>query len=184
MPAGIIVELFLEKSLPECGYEYDEGMPIGEPTKLNLPRTIFFVVISLGVGIALLFAVIKLAGDGDIQIKLGVDIFDVGDAEQRAERIRNDKAPLLFPSLNGVSRPIYVQHLGDDYLDDWFAIDARSPSEPEKCNLGWDSALQLFFDECDADTTYPPSGEGLVRYAVTINEDESLRVDLNKLVDD
>ncbi len=74
MPDGIIVELFLEKSLPECGYEYDEGMPIGEPTKLNLPRTIFFVVISLGVGIALLFAVIKLAGDGDIQIKLGVDI--------------------------------------------------------------------------------------------------------------
>ena len=111
-------------------------------------------------------------------------IFDVGDAEQRAERIRNDKAPLLFPSLNGVSRPIYVQHLGDNYLDDWFAIDARSPSEPEKCNLGWDSALQLFFDECDADTTYPPSGEGLVRYAVMINEDESLRVDLNKLVDD
>ena len=69
-------------------------------------------------------------------------------------------------------------------LDNWFAIDARSPSEPEKCNLGWDSELQLFFDECDADTTYPPSGEGLVRYAVMINEDESLRVDLNKLVDD
>ena len=100
MPDGIIVELFLEKSLPERGSEYDEDMPIGEPTKLNLPRTIFFVVVSLGIGIGLLFAVIKLAGDGDVQIKLGVDIFDVGDAEQRAERIRKDKAPLLFPSLN------------------------------------------------------------------------------------
>ncbi len=158
-------------------------MPIGEPSKLNLSRTIFFVVISLGVGIALLFAVIKLAGDGDIQIKLGVDIFDVGDAEQRAERIRVDSAPLLFPSLNGEARPIYVQHLGGDYLENWFAIDARSPSSPKECNLGWDSTSQLFFDECDADTTYPASGEGLVRYAVTINEDESLRVDLNKLVD-
>ena len=184
MPDVIIVELFLEKSLPDCGSQYDKGMPIDEPTKLNLPRTIFFVVVSLGIGIGLLFAVIKLAGDGDVQIKLGEDFFFVGDAEQRAERIRKDKAPLLFPSLNGVSRPIYVQHLGNDYLDNWFAIDARSPSEPEKCNLGWDSELQRFFDECDTDTTYPPSGEGLVRYAVTINEDESLRVDLNKLVDD
>ena len=184
MTDGIIVELFLEKSLPDCGSQYDKGMPIDEPTKLNLPRTIFFVVVSLGIGIGLLFAVIKLAGDGDVQIKLGEDFFSVGDAEQRAERIRKDKAPLLFPSLNGVSRPIYVQHLGDDYLDNWFAIDARSPSEPEKCNLGWDSELQRFFDECDTDTTYPPSGEGLVRYAVTINEDKSLRVYLNKLVDD
>ena len=184
MPDVIIVELFLEKSLPDCGSQYDKGMPIDEPTKLNLPRTIFFVVVSLGIGIGLLFAVIKLAGDGDVQIKLGEDFFFVGDAEQRAERIRKDKAPLLFPSLNGVARPIYVQHLGNDYLDNWFAIDARSPSEPEKCDLGWDSELQRFFDECDADTTYPPSGEGLVRYAVTINEDESLRVDLNKLVDD
>ena len=184
MPDVIIVELFLEKSLPDCGSQYDKGMPIDEPTKLNLPRTIFFVVVSLGIGIGVHFAVIKLAGDGDVQIKLGEDFFFVGDAEQRAERIRKDKAPLLFPSLNGVSRPIYVQHLGNDYLDNWFAIDARSPSEPEKCNLGWDSELQRFFDECDTDTTYPPSGEGLVRYAVTINEDESLRVDLNKLVDD
>ena len=184
MPDVIIVELFLEKSLPDCGSQYDKGMPIDEPTKLNLPRTIFFVVVSLGIGIGLLFAVIKLAGDGDVQIKLGEDFFFVGDAEQRAERIRKDKAPLLFPSLKGVSRPIYVQHLGNDYLDNWFAIDARSPSEPEKCDLGWDSELQRFFDEGDADTTYPPSGEGLVRYAVTINEDKSLRVDLNKLVDD
>ncbi|MEC7924476.1 MAG: hypothetical protein VYB80_04575, partial [Actinomycetota bacterium] len=89
-------------------------MPISEPSKLNLPRLVFFAVISLGIGIALLFAVIKLAGDGDIKIKLGDDIFDVGDAQQRAERIGDDAAPLLFPSLNGEARPIYVQHLGND----------------------------------------------------------------------
>ena len=161
MPDGIIVELFLEKSLPECGYEYDEGMPIGEPTKLNLPRTIFFVVISLGVGIALLFAVIKLAGDGDIQIKLGVDIFDVGDAEQRAERIRNDKAPLLFPSLNGVSRPIYVQHLGDDYLDDWFAIDDPYSGE----FLESETTAEEFFDDFSDDTSPAPTpDEGMATF--------------------
>ena len=50
MPDVIIVELFLEKSLPDCGSQYDKGMPIDEPTKLNLPRTIFFVVVSLGIG--------------------------------------------------------------------------------------------------------------------------------------
>ncbi len=159
-------------------------MPISEPSKLNLPRLVFFAVISLGIGIALLFAVIKLAGDGDIKIKLGDDIFDVGDAQQRAERIRDDAAPLLFPSLNGEARPIYVQHLGNDNSINWFVIDARSPSSPEVCNLGWDTTNQRFFDECDIVSTFPPSGDGLVRYEVSIGEKGSLRVDLNEVLSD
>ena len=157
-------------------------MPISEPTKLNLPRVIFFAVFSFAIGIALLFAVIKLAGDGDIKIKLGVDIFDVGDSEQRAERIRDDASPLLFPSLNGEARPIYVQHLGTNTSDNWYVIDARSPSSPKRCNLGWDKANQRFFDECDDLSTFPPTGDGLVRYKVSINENGSLSVDLNKVV--
>ena len=157
-------------------------MPISEPTKLNLPRVIFFAVFSLAIGIALLFAVIKLAGDGDIKIKLGVDIFEVGDSELRAERIRDDAAPLLFPSLNGEARPIYVQHLGTNTFNNWYAIDARSPSLPERCNLGWDKEQQRFFDECDVSSTFPPTGDGLVRYKVSISQNGSLSVDLNKIL--
>ena len=159
-------------------------MPISEPSKLNLPRLVFFAVSSLAIGIALLFAVIKLAGDGDIKIKLGVDIFDVGDAQQRAERIRDDATPLLFPSLNGEARPIYVQHLGNNPSVNWYAIDARSPSSPEQCNLGWDSVGHRFFDECDSASTFPPSGDGLVRYKVSIGENGSLSIDLNEVLSD
>ena len=156
-------------------------MPTAEGTKLNLSRTILFTVMSLAVGVALLFIVIKLAGDGDIKFKLGDDVFNVGDVDQFADRIHEDSSPLPFSSLSG-GRPIYVQHLGDDPGINWHAIDARSPSSPELCILEWDKDLQLFFDECSIQSTFPPTGEGLIRYKVTIDGTGLLSVDLNEII--
>ena len=158
-------------------------MPIAEGTKLNLSRTILFAVMSLVVGVALLFIVIKLAGDGDIKLKLGDDVFRVGEVNQFADRIDEDSSPLPFSSLSG-SRPIYVHHLGDDPEINWYAIDARSPSSPESCILGWDKDRQLFFDECFTQSTFPPTGEGLVRYKVSIDGSGLLSVDLNEILDE
>ncbi|MDG1846351.1 MAG: hypothetical protein P8J01_08135 [Acidimicrobiales bacterium] len=158
-------------------------MPIAEGTKLNLSRTILFAVMSLVVGVALLFIVIKLAGDGDIKLKLGDDVFRVGEVNQFADRIDEDSSPLPFSSLSG-SRPIYVHHLGDDPEINWHAIDARSPSSPESCILGWDKDRQLFFDECFTQSTFPPTGEGLVRYKVSIDGSGLLSVDLNEILDE
>ncbi len=91
---------------------------------------------SLAFGVGLLVLVVALAGSGDVQFKLGDDVFEVGDAETFADRIADDAAPIPFSSLSG-NRPIYLQHIGDDPTTGWYAIDARSPSDPDACVLEW-----------------------------------------------
>ena len=104
-------------------------MPFQQSRQVNFPRIVTFIVFSLVFGVGLLFAIVRLSGSGEIQFKLGDDVFEVGDAEVFAERIRSDESPIAWASLSG-SRPIYVQHIGNDHLTGWFAIDARSPSDP------------------------------------------------------
>ena len=70
-------------------------------------------------------------------------MFEIGDAETFSERIQEDESPIAWASLSG-SRPIYVQHIGEDPLVNWFAIDARSPSNPVACSLSWDTESQVF----------------------------------------
>ena len=129
---------------------------------------------------ALLFAIVKLSGSGEIQFKLGDDVFEVGDAEKFAERIREDNSPIPFSSLSG-ARPIYVQHVGVDPVVGWFAIDARSPSDPMNCGLNWDIEAQVFIDGCDETSSFPDNGEGLTRFQVTITDLGIIEIDLNQI---
>lgn len=158
-------------------------MPVSEGPQLNLPRTLLFAVGSVLLGVALLVLIVWLAGSGDVQFKLGDDVFEVGDAERFADRIDDGidgrDAPIPFPSLSR-NRPIFIQHLGNDPFDGWFAIDARSPSDPEACALAWDTDAQQFFDECDASSTFAANGEGLLQYDISVNADSTLIVDLNQ----
>ena len=156
-------------------------MPVSSGPQLNLPRTIAFAVISLAAGVGLLFVIVWLAGSGDVQFKLGDDVFEVGDAERFAGIIEEDQQPLLFTSLSR-SRPIYVQHVGDDPLDGWSAFDARSPSDPDGCETGllWEIGNQLFRDTCMPSDTYPPDGAGLLQYDATVDANGKLIVDLNQ----
>lgn len=156
-------------------------MPVSSGPKLNLPKTIAFAVASLAVGIGLLFLIVWVADSGDVQFKLGDDVFEVGDAANFAELIDEQQGPLLFSSLSR-NRPIYVQHLGDDPAIEWYAIDARSPSDPEGCRRGleWVIGDQEFRDTCDPASTYPADGEGLLQYDIEVNSDGKLVVDLNQ----
>ena len=104
----------------------------------------------------------------------------MGDAEVFAERIRSDGSPIAWASLSG-SRPIYVQHIGNDHLTGWFAIDARSPSNPVSCSLQWDIESQIFIDECNEMSTYPADGEGLTRFEAIVNGVGIVQVDLNRI---
>lgn len=155
-------------------------MPVSSGPQLNLPKTIAFAVLSLAAGVGLLFLIVQLAGSGDVQFKLGDDVFEVGDAERFAGVI-DDEGPILFSSLSR-GRPIFVQHLGDDPTSGWFAVDARSPSDPEGCATGieWDPADDVFVDTCDRSSTYPPDGSGLLDYDISVDPDGTLVVDLNQ----
>ena len=152
-------------------------MPVSEGPTLNIRRSLIYVVASLALGIGLLVLVVTLAGSGDVQFKLGDDVFEVGDAENFADRIADDEAPIPFSSLSR-NRPIYLQHIGDDPTTGWYAIDARSPSDPDACVLEWSIADRLFVDACDRDATFPPDGDGLLRYGVTVDADDRVVIDL------
>lgn len=153
-------------------------MPVSEGPTLNIRRSLIYVAASLALGVALLVLVVALAGSGDVQFKLGDDVFEVGDAETFADRIADDDAPIPFSSLSR-NRPIYLQHIGDDPTTGWYAIDARSPSDPDGCVLEWAIDSQEFVDACDRDATFPADGEGLLRYGVTVDAEGRVIVDLD-----
>ncbi len=155
-------------------------MPVSSGPQLNLTRTIVFAVVALAAGVGLLVLVVQLAGSGDVQFKIGDDVFEVGDADRFAELVDEERSPLLFSSLSR-SRPIYVQHLGDDPDEGWSAIDARSPTDPDGCRTGlaWDVEAQRFRDTCGTET-FPPDGEGLLQYGIEVDEEGQLVVDLNQ----
>ena len=156
-------------------------MPVSSGPTLNLSKTIAFAVASLAAGVGLLWVIVQLAGSGDVQFKLGDDVFEVGDAERFAERIDDDEAPILFSSLSR-GRPIYLQHIGDNPDTGWAAFDARSPSDPDGCETGmsFDTDQMVFVDTCEPGNTYPPDGEGLLHYDVSVDADGKLIVDLNQ----
>ena len=155
-------------------------MPFLQSRQVNFSRIVTFIVFSLIFGIGLLFAIVKLSGSGEIQFKLGDDVFEVGDAKIFAERIQKDQSPIPFSSLSG-NRPIYVQHVGDDSVLGWFAIDARSPSNPVNCGLDLNIETQVFIDCCDETSIFPPTGEGLTRYRVTISDFGIIEINLNQI---
>ena len=155
-------------------------MPFLQSRQVNFPRIVTFILFSLFLGIGLLFVIVKLSGSGEIQFKLGDDVFEVGDANAFAERIQEDKSPIPFSSLSG-ARPIYVQHVGDDPALGWFVIDARSPSDPVNCGLNWDIETQNFVDGCDESSFFPSTGEGLTRFRVIVTDLGILEIDLNQI---
>jgi hypothetical protein len=97
--------------------------------------------------------------------------FHVGPPESLASSIRED-GPLFFNDTATGSRPLVVQHLGDDPNAGWTAFDAASGS----CVLTWDRQAQVFTD-CKG-VRYPPDGGGVHHYPVTVTKDNVI-VDLS-----
>lgn len=134
------------------------------------------VVLLLG----LAFLVAKAASKGDVDIHLGDDRFNAGQVENIARSIdKGDGLPFLFQDLAGGDRNIFVQHLGDDPQTGWSAFGAFVPENPE-CRVDIDRDQRLLVDACDPSMTYPPGGQGLRPYPVTV-EDGRLYVDINEL---
>jgi hypothetical protein len=145
-----------------------------------------------GVGVvaalAIAFGVARLASQGKVDVRLGTDTFTQQDAEDAAEKIAED-GPILYPDTAGGDRDIVLQHLGDDPATGWIALAARPPGVSRECTIqvpgrNRDEPFVLLdpdgevSGDCDG-REFPPDGEGLPRYPVTVDEDGKLDVDLN-----
>jgi hypothetical protein len=146
------------------------------------------VVAALGVvaALAIAFAVARLANQGKVEVRLGSDTFSQQDAEDAAEKVAQD-GPILYADTAGGDRDIVLQHLGDDPDAGWIALAARPPGVSRQCTIqsrDRDEPFRLLdadgevTDECDG-REFPPDGEGLPSYPVTVGADGKLDVDLN-----
>jgi hypothetical protein len=140
------------------------------------------VVVAIGVAAALAV----LANRGTVDVRLGSDTFAEHDAEDAARDIA-ENGPILYPDTAGGDRDIYLQHFGDNPDEGWIAFAARPPGVSRACTLQWNGNDEVFrlldssgkvSGECDG-REFPPDGEGLPMYPVTVDTDGNLDIDLN-----
>ena len=139
--------------------------------RLSTGQAITLGVIAVLLGLGLLVGFSYLASEGTIDVNLGDREFNAGRADSQADAIDRD-GPVLFSDVAGGGRHIWLQHVGDDLDEGWYAIatDARPG-----CPVEWDGER---FVDCDGER-YPADGEGLTRYVVRV-DDGRLYVDLSQ----
>ncbi len=131
-------------------------------------------------GFGILGLVLWLADSGGVDVQLGSDVFEAGEAERIADEIA-DRGPILYSDVAGGSRDLYLVHVGDDPTTGWSAFAAQRPGAPRECFLEWDAEEEVFVDNCDG-TTIARTGEGLTPYPVHLEDDDSrVVVDLNQV---
>jgi hypothetical protein len=151
--------------------------PVEQGPKINARAAIVVGIAGVIGGIGLFVLVSFLSGRGDVvEVRLGDETFQDLDADRISEEI-DDRGPILFPDLLGGSRTIYLQHLGDDPAEEWYAFDAFQPGAGPECLLRWESSEAVFVDPCDG-TSFPADGKGLPQYPATVT-DGRVSVDLN-----
>jgi hypothetical protein len=147
------------------------------------PRSLVLAVAGIALGIVLVLvlfvvAIPSLTESGKVEVKIGDDTYSPGSAESKAETIA-EGGPILLPDVSGRNeRDIFLQHLGDDPDQGWYAFDARRPGQPRDCSLEWQADTSEFRDPCDG-TIVAADGTGLLGYPVTVDDDGNLVVDLN-----
>jgi hypothetical protein len=144
-----------------------------------MSRTMMWVlgaIFAVVLAICITGAVLALAtDDADVDVNLGDDEFEIEDIASLA-----DQAPLAFADPTGGSRPLLIQHLGDEPEEDWVALLAVAPGT-EACAVNWDPDEEQF-EDCEGQT-YPADGTGLTPFPTRV-EDGTLYVDLGRGRDD
>ncbi|MCY4193751.1 MAG: hypothetical protein OXF04_05575 [bacterium] len=151
-------------------------MPVSSGPKITPLRAVVYTAASIGLGVGLVFAVVSLAGSEQIEVKLGDDDFNAGNAEELAAEI-DDRGPVPWAPLSR-GRSIWINHVGANPETGWFAFDVQSPGAGGDCVVDWDADRRLFTDTCDPTLVYSATGEGLTQFTVWV-DDGDLIVDVN-----
>lgn len=147
-------------------------------------RALVVAVAGILAALGIAWGIAVLADRGSVDVRLGDDTFEAGDAE-RATRQIEQEGPILYQDTGGGDRDIVLQHLGDDPEEGWVALVARPPDTPRACTIEWQEDEQVFLllengevtEDCDG-RDYPADGGDLPRYDVEVTEEGRIYVDL------
>ncbi|HEY1117450.1 MAG TPA: hypothetical protein VGE43_07075 [Acidimicrobiales bacterium] len=152
-------------------------MPVAQ-TRGHAGKALLIAGVAVGLLLVLTWVVAQAANRGDVEIRLGDDRFDAGQASAIAKTIdQGDGLPILYSDLIGEGRNLLVQHLGDDPEEGWIAFGAWVPEDPS-CTIDFTDDRDGL-EDCDG-REQPLDGEGLRAYPTTV-EDGRVYVDINEL---
>jgi hypothetical protein len=128
-------------------------------------RTLVIGIAGLVVGFVMVVVVLALNAGGDkAHVGSTSTEFDAGKANDLAARIALDRYPLLVQDPANFTRPLWIQHTGDDPQQGWLAFDAAI----DGCATTWSVESQQFTD-CGG-RHYPFDGSGIPRYPVVVKD--------------
>ena len=166
-------------------------MPVARGPQMNARSAVLVGLTGVMIAVVLGGGVLFLANQGgDVEIRLGDTDFNAGQIGRISEEI-DDRGPILYSDVAGRSRDIILQHLGDDPEAGWFAFNARPAGEPRDCFFQWNEPAGRFdlntaesSDAVCADVTMDErgnlsTGELILTYPVTVDDDNNVRVDIN-----
>ncbi len=150
-------------------------MPIAPSRKNPFNQAAVIAIAGVLGAVAIGFLIIQITGqaaDGELNLNLGDDTFNVGDAEDLALKIDDEDVfggdPLLISGL-GNDRDIYVQHLGDNPVDGWLAFAVRPDDVTRDCFVVFDrDASEFRGNDVCPDLVFPEDGDGLRQYPVEV----------------
>lgn len=137
-------------------------------------------LVALAFAAVVVAGVVRFASQRPEEVNLGDKRFVVGRADRFADRIDEQRTPILFkdPLTSRPGRELYVQHLGRDDEEGWLAIEAYAPGQRRlECLLAWERDTQRFRDPC-SDRTYPGDGTGLRTYPGRVDDRGAVVIDL------
>jgi hypothetical protein len=153
-------------------------MPVAKGPALSTRNTLLLGLGAVALAIGLLLLVLWVAGEGgEVEVRIGDDTFDAGDADRISAEIA-DRGPILYSDVGGGTRDIILQHLGDDPEEGWYAFDARQPGAPRDCFLQWRPGSRDFVALCDPTVVVDERGTGQPQYEVRI-ENGDVIVDIS-----
>lgn len=155
-------------------------MPVARGPSLSARSAVLVGLVGVAIAAVLAVVVLVAADSGDVEVRLGDDVFYAGDVDRISAEIA-DRGPITYGNPGGQARPIWLQHLGDDPEEGWIALEARVPDAPD-CLVQWDVDAEVFVDGCDPDRTFPADGTGLTTIPTYV-EDGEVVVDLNRTRD-
>lgn len=152
-------------------------MPVAKGPKFDIRSAVILGGVAVVAALVIGLIAVNL-GQQSGRLVLGDVDFSSLNTDNMAEEIADD-GPILWPDIGTGSRDIWLQHLGDDPSDGWYAFDARDVGVSRECNVVWDADDDEFENPC-TNERYPANGDGLPQIPVFLDQ-RRLIIDINGL---